>query len=232
MAKYDGLIIPRSYSEYINKTDAATHAQAHQLNGVLDPAPIENGQNAIKSGGVYTALGGRTALTFDDVPTDDSDNPVKSNGIYNALAGKQDTLTFDDVPTANSNNPVKSGGIFTAIKNASEITTEGDWNILKFNDDNIFIAFIKGNKSTTPDTWSGAGLSSTARYQGNLLAPSIIDTTKPACVSLGGNVGSGFSIPIYCKITNNTINWAFTANVTGTQNVYYEIICIGYIAQT
>ena len=28
MSRYDGLIIPRSYNEYINKTDPATLAQA------------------------------------------------------------------------------------------------------------------------------------------------------------------------------------------------------------
>ena len=141
MAKYDGLIIPRSYSEYINKTDAATHQQAHQVNGVLDDTPTDDSPKAVKSGGVYDALAGKQpTLTFDNVPTEDSNNPVTSDGIYDALGGrsgltwdsaptedsvnpvesggvfdalatKQDTLTFDDTPTASSNNPVKSGGI-------------------------------------------------------------------------------------------------------------------------
>lgn len=112
MAKYDGLIIPRSYSEYINKTDAATHQQAHQVSGVLDAEPTENSNKAVKSGGVYDALAGKQpTLTFDNVPTEDSDNPVKSGGIYDELETKQDTLTFDNTPTANSDNPVKSGGV-------------------------------------------------------------------------------------------------------------------------
>ena len=42
MSRYDGLIIPRSYSDYINKTDAATLSQALQLPGVMDAAPTEN----------------------------------------------------------------------------------------------------------------------------------------------------------------------------------------------
>ena len=88
MARYDGLIIPRSYSEYINKTDAATLLQALQLSGVMDNAP-----------------------------TSGSNHPTKSSGVYTALAGKQATLTFDNAPTQNSNNPVKSGGIFSALKN-------------------------------------------------------------------------------------------------------------------
>ena len=120
MSRYDGLIIPRSYSEYINKTDAATLSQALQLGGVLDSAPTEDSVKAVKSGGVFDALAGKQpTLTFDNVPTEDSDNPVKSGGIFDALATKQDMLTFDDAPTADSNNPVKSGGINQAIQDVS-----------------------------------------------------------------------------------------------------------------
>ena len=86
MSRYDGLLIPRSYSEYINKTDAATLLQALQLSGVMDNAPTAN-----------------------------SNHPTKSGGVYTALAGKQATLTFDDAPTSSSNNPVKSGGIKSAL---------------------------------------------------------------------------------------------------------------------
>lgn len=86
MSRYDGLIIPRGYNDYISKTDAATLLQALQLSGVMDAAP-----------------------------TADSVHPAKSGGIYTALAGKQDLLTFDDTPTKNSNNPVKSGGIYRAL---------------------------------------------------------------------------------------------------------------------
>lgn len=118
MSRYDGLIIPRSYSEYINKTDAATLSQALQLSGVMDAAPTEDSVKPAKSGGIYDALQSRQpTLTFDDVPTEDSDNPAKSGGIYTALSGKQDTLTFDNAPTENSNNPVTSGGLYTVIDN-------------------------------------------------------------------------------------------------------------------
>ena len=83
MSRYDGLIIPRSYSEYINKTDAATLSQALQLSGVMDAAPTANSNHPTKSGGVYTALAGKQAtLTFDDTPTENSNNPVKSGGVY------------------------------------------------------------------------------------------------------------------------------------------------------
>ena len=86
MSRYDGLIIPRSYSEYINKTDAATLRQALQLPNVMDSTPTEN-----------------------------SNNPVESGGVFNALATKQDTLTLDSNPTKGSNNPVSSGGLYTAL---------------------------------------------------------------------------------------------------------------------
>lgn len=56
MSRYDGLIIPRSYSEYINKTDAATLQQALQLAGVLDSAPSKGSSRAVKSGGVWDAI--------------------------------------------------------------------------------------------------------------------------------------------------------------------------------
>lgn len=118
MSRYDGLIIPRSYSEYINKTDAATLSQALQLSGVMDAAPTEDSVKPAKSGGIYDALQSKQpTLTFDDEPTEDSDNPAKSGGIYTALSGKQNTLTFDNAPTENSNNPVTSGGLYTVIDN-------------------------------------------------------------------------------------------------------------------
>jgi hypothetical protein len=56
MSRYDGLIIPRSYSEYINKTDAATLQQALQLSGVLSGTVAAGDNKAVKSGAVNTAL--------------------------------------------------------------------------------------------------------------------------------------------------------------------------------
>lgn len=55
MSRYDGLIIPRSYSEYINKTDAATLQQALQLPGVMDNAPTVQSTKPAKSGGIFAA---------------------------------------------------------------------------------------------------------------------------------------------------------------------------------
>ena len=116
MSRYDGLIIPRSYNEYINKTDAATLRQALQLPNVMDSTPTENSNGPVKSGGIYTALAGKQpTLTFDTIPTEGSENPVESGGVFNALATKQDTLTLDSNPTKGSNNPVSSDGLYTAL---------------------------------------------------------------------------------------------------------------------
>ena len=99
MSRYDGLIIPRSYSEYINKTDAATLSQALQLPSVMDSTPTENSNRPVKSGGIYTALAGKQpTLTFDTIPTEGSENPVESGGVFNALATK-----------------VSSDGLYTAL---------------------------------------------------------------------------------------------------------------------
>ena len=58
MSRYDGLIIPRSYSEYINKTDAATLSQALQLSGVMDNEPTANSNSPVKSSGLYNRIYG------------------------------------------------------------------------------------------------------------------------------------------------------------------------------
>lgn len=62
MSRYDGLIIPRSYSDYINKTDAATLLQALQLSGVMDAAPTAGSNHPVKSGGVAKTFSNINAI--------------------------------------------------------------------------------------------------------------------------------------------------------------------------
>ena len=65
MSRYDGLIIPRSYSEYINKTDAATLQQALQLSGVLSDT-VQSGDNkAVRSKAVNTKLSNYLSIIAD-----------------------------------------------------------------------------------------------------------------------------------------------------------------------
>lgn len=56
MSRYDGLIIPRSYNEYINKTDPVAMSQALQLNGVLSGTVAAGDNKAVKSSAVNAAL--------------------------------------------------------------------------------------------------------------------------------------------------------------------------------
>ena len=65
MSRYDGLIIPRSYSEYINKTDAATLSQALQLSGVLSGAVAAGDNKAVKSSAVNAALTEKIKLVLE-----------------------------------------------------------------------------------------------------------------------------------------------------------------------
>ena len=63
MSRYDGLIIPRSYSEYISKTDAATLQQALQLSGVLSRAVAAGDNKAVTSNAVNGALANYTVCS-------------------------------------------------------------------------------------------------------------------------------------------------------------------------
>ena len=57
MSKYDGLIIPRSYSEYLNKTDSATLSQMLQhLTGLWSHAVSAGDNKPVTSDAVYGAL--------------------------------------------------------------------------------------------------------------------------------------------------------------------------------
>ena len=81
MSRYDGLIIPRSYSEYINKTDAATLQQALQLSGVLSGAVAAGDNKAVTSNAVYEAL---TNYCIFKVGRNLKCNYTKLNGLVNA----------------------------------------------------------------------------------------------------------------------------------------------------
>lgn len=59
---------------------------------------IKNGTDIDSFGDVETALEGKQGtLTFDNVPTENSNNPVKSGGIYSALAGKTPTVNNEQL---------------------------------------------------------------------------------------------------------------------------------------
>ena len=145
MSRYDGLIIPRSYSEYINKTDAATLQQALQLSGVLSGAVAAEDNKAVKSSAVYEAL---TNLDYID--------KIDAATLQQAL---QLPGVMDNAPTAQSTKPAKSGGIFAAnaVIMASSTTLSGvaisAGSVVRV----LFTADIAGSDATTGLTFTYNG---------------------------------------------------------------------------
>ena len=79
MSRYDGLIIPRSYNEYLNKTDSATLSQMLQhLTGLWSHAVSAGDQKPVTSDAVNNALSNfklfpylskRSGSKFDELQT-------------------------------------------------------------------------------------------------------------------------------------------------------------------
>lgn len=97
MSRYDGLIIPRSYSEYINKTDAATLSQALQLPSVMDSTPTENSNRPVKSGGIYTALGAMFIHNIPRLVPKDITAYITDGTFWKRLAGTNGYALFEDI---------------------------------------------------------------------------------------------------------------------------------------
>lgn len=99
MSRYDGLIIPRSYSEYINKTDAATLQQALQLPGVLSEAVAAGDNKAVKSSAVYEALTNLETMSHNIprlVPKDITAY-ITDGTFWKRLAGTNGYALFEDI---------------------------------------------------------------------------------------------------------------------------------------
>lgn len=111
MSRYDGLIIPRSYSEYINKTDAATLQQALQLSGVLSGAVAAGDNKAVKSSAVNAALANYQIGDIKNAQLIKSDINNIKNGIF-AVSG------------AAPNNPTNAFGFLQAIYRSSTSQTQ------------------------------------------------------------------------------------------------------------
>ena len=213
MSRYDGLIIPRGYNDYISKTDAATLLQALQLSGVMDAAPTADSVHPAKSGGIYTALAGKQdLLTFDDTPTKNSNNPVKSGGVYSAL-----NYTFThyvngftgiykiSIPFANNNNTIPVGSI---IINARE----GNAYLLNF--------YAFGNMNATPpapncvNVYQFPGV----RYANSVMEQIVkwdVDSTNWK-INVYLKKGSGVNSRIVMKLLNLYMPPDYTENITIT----------------
>ena len=107
MSRYDGLIIPRSYSEYINKTDAATLQQALQLSSVLSGAVAAGDNKAVKSSAVNSAL----------------TNYINKTDAATLQQALQLPGVLSEAVAAGDNKAVKSSAVNSALTNYIKNTT-------------------------------------------------------------------------------------------------------------
>lgn len=96
MSRYDGLIIPRSYSEYINKTDAATLSQALRLSGVVQDKPEKESKSPIESGGVWGAIHA-ISHNIPRVTPKDITAYITDGSFWKRLAGTNGYALFEDI---------------------------------------------------------------------------------------------------------------------------------------
>ena len=96
MSRYDGLIIPRSYNEYINRTDPVAMSQALQLSGVLSGAVAAGDNKAVKSSAVYEALTTMSHNIPRLVPKDITAY-ITDGTFWNRLAGTDGYALFEDI---------------------------------------------------------------------------------------------------------------------------------------
>lgn len=135
MSRYDGLIIPRSYSEYINKTDAATLQQALQLSGVLSGAVAAGDNKAVTSAAVATALAGYQKGLVNasgqeiTIPSNTTliiycHHPYTNNNDYlGFVLSYNDVISVFTIANTNADLPFTTNG--------NKIIFKGDWWLVK-----------------------------------------------------------------------------------------------------
>lgn len=96
MSKYDGLIIPRGYNDYISKTDAATLLNALQLSGVMSNSPAKGSSLPVKSGGVWGAIHA-ISHNIPRVTPKDITAYITDGTFWKRLAGTDGYALFEDI---------------------------------------------------------------------------------------------------------------------------------------
>ena len=118
MSRYDGLIIPRSYSEYLNKTDSATLSQMLQhLTGLWSHAVSAGDQKPVTSEAVNVALANLSGLKqlYDNTHRPRSANITPTN---NKLSYMLATSSMTE------NKPITDGYIINLNWDNSSILTQ------------------------------------------------------------------------------------------------------------
>lgn len=241
MSRYDGLIIPRSYNEYINKSDPLTLAQALQQNNVLSGAVAAGDNKAVKSGAVAAALAKYpNAKYYSTVQT----QALNCNNIEDRVA-----LVTPSTGYASLNYPAGELLFVITSKNSGEdgfqkaisYTSNREWNRIMQNGvwgDWYEIAttaavatalgsyreYIKGNvlKGETVEIQISAYRGLIQLYSNDESTPALIfiDTYKPGYITIFG------SIPSYVSITHQvyTDKVTITNNTTDNYRVHYSVL--------
>ena len=140
MSRYDGLIIPRSYSEYINKTDAATLQQALQLNNVLAQEVAAGNNKAVTSNAVNDALSNLTLLRYYSIRSYSKIDELQAVGkFYIQLVDKTSIGTFPQ--------GVTSGVVLTFAWDSNYATQ------IFIEVDATLRMYIRYNDQGTPGNW-------------------------------------------------------------------------------
>lgn len=96
MSKYDGLIIPRGYNDYISKTDAATLINALQLSGVMSNSPAKGSSLPVKSGGVWSVIYA-ISHNIPRITPKDITAYITDGSFWERLAGTNGYALFEDI---------------------------------------------------------------------------------------------------------------------------------------
>lgn len=106
MSRYDGLIIPRSYSEYLNKTDSATLSQMlQQLTGLWSHAVSSGDNKPVTSDAVYEALTDAATIqqalqvpgVLSETVAAGDQKPVTSDAVNSALTNLSELNQLYDI---------------------------------------------------------------------------------------------------------------------------------------
>ena len=121
MSKYDGLIIPRGYNDYISKTDAATLLNALQLSGVMSNSPTKDSSLPVKSGGVWNAIHA-ILHNIPRVTPKDITSYYNDGSLWNRIAGTGGYSLFEDIY---SGDYIKMSRPISAYERTGQYQTTG-----------------------------------------------------------------------------------------------------------
>lgn len=124
MARYDGLIIPRSYNEYISKSDAATLSQALKLGGALNSALGAAGAQQTLTDLSEFVLSSNKKATAATIATFANEKIKKYQNLYVGMDTTSTDVGFYDLLTINRVNAYVSQDLTLLVTPANNNNRE------------------------------------------------------------------------------------------------------------